>query len=71
MINKDLLKKKVEESGIKYTHIAKCLNISERGLKYKINGGSQFKGDEIAKIRDILHLDAEDVMAIFFADDVA
>ena len=66
MINKDLLKKKVEESGIKYTHIAKCLNISERGLMYKINGGSQFKADEISKFRDILRLSPEDVMAIFF-----
>ncbi len=71
MINKDLLKQKVEESGIKYTHIAKCLGITERGLKYKINGGSQFKADEIGKIRDILRLDAEDITAIFFDNDVA
>lgn len=71
MINKELLKQKVEESGIKYTHIAKCLDISERGLKYKINGGSQFKADEIAKIKDILRLNPEEISAIFFADDVA
>lgn len=71
MFQKELFKKKVEESGLKYLHIARTIGITDRGLMFKINGHSQFKSDEIAKIKDMLHLSADDVMAIFFGDDVA
>jgi len=71
MVNKELFKDTVEKCGLKYTHIAKCIGLTDRGLAYKVNGHSEFKANEIAIIRDILRLSADDVMAIFFADDIA
>ena len=37
----------------------------------KVTGKSPFRLDEVQKIKAVLHLSSEDVMAIFFADDVA
>lgn len=71
MVNHEKLREKVRESGITWRHIAKCLELSPPGLSAKVNGKSDFKADEIAKLRDVLHLKDDEFMAIFFAEDVA
>ncbi len=71
MFKTEMFRDKVRESGVTYRHIAKCLGITPQGLSMKVTGKSPFRLDEVQKIKAVLHLSSEDVMAIFFADDVA
>ena len=50
--------------------IAKMLGVSLCTFNYKLNGVSEFKVSEIKKLAELLDLDADKVMKIFFADNV-
>lgn len=47
-------------------NFSKILGISTVSLNEKLNGKVQFKQNEIAKAKEVLNLDAEDVERIFF-----
>lgn len=66
MTDSELLKKKISESGISISHIAKKIGISREGLYKKINNISEFKASEIFAIKEILNLSAEERDDIFF-----
>lgn len=70
MTNTLKLKVAIAESGLNQEQIAEMLGVSLCTLNYKLNGTSEFKASEIKKLAELLHLDADKVMKIFFADNV-
>lgn len=70
MTDSELLKKKISESGLPVSFIAKKLGISREGLYKKINGTTEFKASEILAITDLLRLDSDSREDIFFNQKV-
>jgi hypothetical protein len=66
----ELLRKKIDQAGLKLTYVAERLGLTYQGLKKKLDGDTEFKASEIAVLKDMLHLSDADVQAIFFDDDV-
>lgn len=70
MTNTPLLEKYIERSGYKRSFIAMRLGISSYTLAMKINNESEFKASEIDILCELLDIDMEARMAIFFAKTV-
>lgn len=71
MTNTTLLEKRIEETGLKKSYIAKALGLSAYGLKLKIHNAHEFKASEIEALCTLLGIDdLEDRMSIFFAEKV-
>lgn len=71
MTDVELLKKKIDSSGLKLFFIADCIGISRQLLWKKINNVVPFDQYEIAKMCRILNIDIRtEKEAIFFANDV-
>ncbi len=66
MTNTELLKTRISQSGLKLQHIAEQLGLTRFGLYKKLNGESEFRQSEIAKISELLGLTAENRDALFF-----
>lgn len=66
MTNTELLREKLESSGYKLTFVAQRLGLSYQGFLNKVSGKSDFTAPEIAQLKDLLQLSAEDCNAIFF-----
>ena len=67
MVNLDLLKSTIDESGITIVSIAGKMGISREGLYKKLSGEAEFKASEIEKMTDALRLSKKERDAIFFA----
>lgn len=68
MTNTDLLKKVIDESGMKISAIAKFVGISRQTLWNKVNNASAFNQYEIEKLCQILKItNIEAKEEIFFA----
>ena len=67
MPDTEKLKNAIANSGMKRKFIAKQLGISYYGLQKKVNGDTDFKGSEIALMRDILRLSNDEAAEIFLA----
>jgi len=65
MRGRELLKQKIDESGLKVGFIAKKLGITTQGFYYKMNGRNEFKASEIKILKDILHLSEDEITLIF------
>ena len=61
-----LLKKIIEDRGIKYQYLAKELGISRESLYNKVNGKTEFTAWEIRSIAKTLALDFLTIQTIFF-----
>ncbi len=70
MTNTLKLKAVILEKGFTQEQIAEMLGMTIATFNYKVNNKSEFKASEIKKLAEILHLTAEEVNAIFFADKV-
>jgi transcriptional regulator with XRE-family HTH domain len=70
MTNTAKLKAKIVEKGMVQEEIAQALGMTIATFNYKVNNKSEFKASEIKKLGEILHLTAEEVNIIFFADKV-
>lgn len=71
MVNKELLDKKIEDSGLKKEFIAKSLGITRAGFYKKATNGSEFTTGEVAilcKMLSITKLTEKE--SIFFAEEV-
>jgi len=68
MINTQLLDTKINESGLKIGFITDKLGISRQGLYKKIKGKTPFRVAEIYVISDLLRLDDETKMKIFYPE---
>nr|WP_293994495.1 toxin-antitoxin system, antitoxin component, Xre family protein [uncultured Fusobacterium sp.] len=66
MINTKLLKRKIDESGYRFSWIAKQLNLSPYGLRKKVDGENEFKVSEVSKICKLLNISDEERENIFF-----
>ena len=56
MTNVELLKKKVEDSGLKNSFIAERLGISRAAWYNKLKGDSKFTAEEIKTLCETLHI---------------
>lgn len=70
MINTSKLKAKIVENGLIQEQVAMQLGMTSATFNYKLNNKTEFKGSEIKMLIVILHLTADEVNAIFFADKV-
>lgn len=71
MTNSELLKKKIEESGLKISHIASFVGISRQLLWKKVNNKTSFNQYEIEKMCSILKITKlSEKESIFFARNV-
>lgn len=71
MINTELLKKRIDDKGLKLGYVAEQLGLSRYGLFLKLNGTNEFTISEAAKMCKILGIKASDEKEhIFFADEV-
>ena len=71
MTNTELLEKRIEESGLKKSYIAKMIGLSPFGLAKKIRNESEFKTSEVEGICRLLKIDTlEERDQIFFANKV-
>lgn len=64
----DLLKNKIETSGLKIKAIAERLNISYHALKKKLDNKTKFNVEEVKALKNILNLSDSDFKEIFFND---
>lgn len=70
MTNIELLRIEVKESGLPITVLARKMGLSREGLYLKLNGETEFKASEIAKLSAVLHLPYDRRDEIFFANEV-
>ena len=71
MTDTALLERKIAESGLKKSYIAKAMGLSRYGLTLKIQNLNEFKASEIEKLCILLGItDIEERCAIFFASKV-
>lgn len=70
MTNSELLKKKIDEKGLKINFIVKELGISRTALYHKINNNSYFNQNEIQKLCKLLAINKTEKEKIFFAENV-
>ncbi|MDD7410173.1 toxin-antitoxin system, antitoxin component, Xre family protein [Fusobacterium gastrosuis] len=66
MINTELLRQKIDESGYRFSWIAKQLNLSPYGLRKKVDGDTEFKVSEVSKICKLLNISDKEREIIFF-----
>ena len=65
-MNLELLKKKIEDSGLKQIHISEQLGIDRGSLYNKLNGKSEFTMTEIVNLCRVLNIDDKEKIQIFF-----
>lgn len=70
MINTKILKQRIEESGYRFSWIAKQLNLSPYGLRKKVNGENDFKISEVNKICKLLNITDKGRNSIFFLQNL-
>ena len=67
MANTELLREKIDASGVKITFLAKEMGITYMALQNKLNKKVDFKVDEARTIKKVLRLTPDEVEDIFFA----
>lgn len=68
MTNTALLEKKIAESGLKKSYIAKAIGLSPYGLSLKIKNSNEFKASEIIKLCNLLGISDPNERSIIFFD---
>lgn len=71
MFDRNKFRGKVVSEGLTIADVAGQLNINPTTLHRKISGESEFTRKEIQQLRSILNMSAEEIDAIFFADELA
>lgn len=64
--NTELLRKKIDGSGLKKSYIASQLDMTSQGLYKKLKDGSDWTFSQVMIIKRLLHLTDEEVNLIFF-----
>ncbi|WP_102342646.1 helix-turn-helix domain-containing protein [Galactobacillus timonensis] len=70
-MNMNLLKARMIQNNTSAEELSKAIGISKASFYRKISSKTEFTRDEISDISRILSLDASDVMAIFFGNEVS
>lgn len=68
MTDTDMLQSKINQSGLKRSHLASRLGLSSYGLQRKIQGKSEFKTGEVQILCKELSINSDEMRAIFFAE---
>ena len=68
MVNFDLLRIKIEESGMPITTISRRSNMNVYTLHNKLNGKTDFKLEEAKSLSETLRLSVKERDDIFFAN---
>lgn len=71
MYLKNVLASRMKLAEIGQVELAKKVGVNVSTLNKKINGSVEFKLREIQRIADVLDLTDQDIISIFFADEVA
>lgn len=72
MVNTNKLKGKMTEYGLGVEAVAKKLHMSNSAFYRKLQGKCKgFSVQDASELAKILHLTADEIQAIFFAEDVA
>ena len=66
--NKKLLEEHIARSGLKKGYIAEQIGLSLQGFRNCLNNRAEFRASHIAKLCELLGLDATLKEAIFFAE---
>ena len=67
MANLDMLKNKIEESGMTIENLAKRANIKRYTLDRRLRGGGEFRASEIVGLTRALKLTVAEKNKIFFS----
>lgn len=67
MVDTKKLNNLIKDAGLRKDYIANALHITKQSLSNKINNKTEFKMDEISVIREMLHLDSDMMVEVFFA----
>lgn len=67
MTNSELLREKIDESGMTMVAISKKTGIKRETLYNKLSGKSEFTASEMVALSQVLRLTMEERDAIFFA----
>jgi len=70
MINQDMLRRRIAESGYKLQYLSERLGLSRPSLTAKIRGKSEFSVSEVQGLAQVLNLTYDEKEAIFFAPTV-
>ena len=70
MTNTKLLKQKINDSGYKLSFLAKKIGITTYTLLKKIKNETEFKATEIKILGELLKINQEETMKIFFGTNV-
>ena len=70
MFNERLLRSYIVLQGLTFAQIAEKLGIHEATLGRKIKRGGTFTRAEIYKIKTVLELSDEEMISIFFANEL-
>lgn len=67
MTNTGLLREKIDASGYKIAFVASQCDLTYQGFLKKMKGQTEFKVNEVQKLKDLLDLSSQDANEIFFA----
>lgn len=67
MTNTEMIREKIEKSGLKLNYICEQLGLSWGGLANKIENRTEFRQSEIVTLSQILRLTDEEREQIFFS----
>jgi len=70
-MNSNKLKAKLVECGETQRSLADALDIDVATINKKVNGKALFNANEIKKIIELLKLSGDEVISIFFAEELA
>lgn len=70
MTKSNLLREKIDGCGFKLVFVAKQLDISYQAFLKKLNNETEFKTSEVMILKELLHLTDDEVMEIFFGQNV-
>lgn len=70
-MNRSLLRSEMVLRNISQNEMAQKIGLSRSAFYRKLNGTTEFNRDEIVKIKKILHLNDEKLLAIFFSTEVS
>lgn len=70
MTNTKLLKQKINDSGYKLSFLARKIGITTYTLLKKIKNETEFKATEIKILGELLKINQEETMKIFFGTNV-
>lgn len=70
-MNVEDLKAEIARNNLSVPKLAKLIKLDKKTLYTRLNGGTNFKQEEIAGIAKVLNLSSEQIVSIFFADVVS